>query len=629
MSTGATLWAPPGNPPPALLPGIAHSGAPRANPVASVRTRDPGGTIRSPRALTPVTVLLLLFAACSGRPAAETPPTTTPPAATTSTPAPASPTTAPTTTTLPKPPPVLGEAWGDLPLLDVAQARDGDLLIAGPEGILLVREGEPLGRLHDQPTQVTAPDGIGGIVYQTPFRVEGTGNGDLWWLPGTGGKEYLGIPNTPLGYFRLQEVDWVPRLGRYEDGAWIPTYNGLTALFADSGHDTAGVLVTTRNPQWPADHWSISLPPGGQPTAVASTGRHRVWAARTWSTDGWQTRLEFLRVDGTADTLPHNPLPELVDGWIPSLDAEPGGSLLAYALGSGSAVPFGAPTSLRVVDLTDGIEVLDLPIGNNDQQIVRLDLHHRTIAVSTLTRVPGGASFDLVRVVDLDAGTVTTLPWGGTASFFHLAEPLPAAPYPAVSLAVPELVVAAPIEGTVVTDPLIRFDGYATPGATVTAAGHFPVVVAENGRWSTTLVLEPGGNLAEFQATLPGGGTAETAVAVFLSVGPEMGYILDLHYERGAPPTWEASVWVYDTTTGQRLAGATVTLSMVTAYPEVPPVTLVTNDLGLAVHRIPIDTAPMGACLLGLELDGYPSPIPPAGADLPSGAITCVWADYP
>ncbi|MFH1330755.1 MAG: hypothetical protein ABIJ48_08930 [Actinomycetota bacterium] len=592
--------------------------------------------MRPTRVAAAVTALLMLCAACSGssQPATTTAITSTTALTTTSGATPATATTVPpTTSTLPTPPPLLGEPWGDLPPVDVALAREGGLMIAGPEGVMLVRDGEPLGLLQDGPTQAAAPDGIGGVVYQTPFRVEDAGDNDVWWLPGTGGREYVGIRHTPLGSFRLQEVDWVPRLGRYEDGAWTPTYNGLTAFFADSEHQTTGVLVTTGDPLRPADHWEIYLPgaPGAggtwhptNPAARAWTGRHL--AEAVYGAEG--TRLEFRRVDGTTDVLPHNPVPEYIDGWIANLDAEPGPSLLAYTVAS-TKQQFGVTTNLRVVDLTAGGEVLAVPIGGEDQQVVRLDLHDGTIAVSTRAQVPGGITLDLVRLVDLATGTVTPLPWGGTASFFHVAEALPVAPYPAAAPGVPELVITAPIEGTVVTESAVRFEGYATPGADVMAAGRYPVAVDAAGHWSTTLTLNPGGNVAVFAAAFPGGPAAETARVLFRATGPEMGYTLAVHYERGDEPTWVTTVWVYDRVTRQRLAGVGVALKLTDSWREEPPIALVTGELGTVVLRSPIGADGTLACVMGLELGGYLPPPAYPYSDLPPGSIGCEWTSFP
>gem|GEM_PF-4061712 len=511
----------------------------------------------------------------------------------------------------------------------MAEARDGDLMIAGPEGVLLVRDGASLGLLYDRATRAVAPDGIGGIVCQTPFRLEDSGNHSLWWLPGTGGREHVGLggvgtePGSPLGYFRLQEVDWVPRLGRYEDGAWIPTYTGLTAFFADSELKAVGVLLTTRNPLWPAPHFEITLPGAGGKAAAGWTGRHLVETAA--SAEG--ARLEFRRIDGTLDTVLHNPVPEFGPTWIGNLDAEPGSSLLAFTV-TPSKAPFGGPTDLRVVDLLDGREVFSAAIGGADERVVRLDLHDGLLAVSTVLRSPGGLSLDLVRLVDPATGEITALPWGGTASFFHLDEALPAATYPVAGSEMPELVVTAPLEGTLVDEATVFFEGYTTPGAEVTVADHYRVPVAADGRWSTTLTLNPGGNVVVFAAALPGGPVAETGRVVFRSAGPEMGYSLDLRYESGDEPTWVATVWVHDRLTRQRLPGVAVTLSVVDSWPEPPPAQLVTDDLGSVVYRTPIAGGTALACIMSLQSAGYPSP-PVLEGDNPPGAIACTFADYP
>jgi hypothetical protein len=590
---------------------------------------------RTTRALW-LSAVLALAASCTGGPSAGT--AATSPATTSSTTTNASTitTSTPSTTTTTSPPPLLGDPWPQLPLLDVAQAHDGDLLIAGPDGVMLVRDGEPSGLLYEKSAQVAVPEGLGGVVCQLPFRVDDAGNDNLWWLRGTGGDEAVGVPNVPLGSFRLQQVEWLPRLGRNEEGAWNPTYIGLTALFADSEHHATGALVTTGDPEWVTEHWEITLPaepptaPGPwwstNPSARTWTGRHLVEAV--YGSEG--TRLEFRRVDGTSDVLPYNPWPDFAPGWIGNLDAEPGSPLLAYTVAA-NRQDFGITTDLHVVDLTDGREVLSLPIAGEDERVVRLDLHGGAVAVSTRRQVPGGVSMGVVRLVDLATGTIDTLPWGGTASFFYTAAPLPAASYPAVASELPELVVTAPREGAVVDQGILRFEGYTTPGAEVTTAGRYPVAVDAEGHWSTTLTLNVGGNMAVFAAAFPGGPPAETARVVFRDTGPEMGYAFDTGYERGDQPTWVIGVWVHDHVSEQRLAGATVDLALFGVSEEDQElwVTLATDDLGRAIYRIPIVNRHIEACLAAVNLEGYPEVPRLFGADQREGVVECRWVDFP
>lgn len=461
-------------------------------------------------------------------------------------------------------------------------------MIAGPQGILLVRDGAALGLLLDEAADEATPDGLGGFVYEHPARIDQDEDAYLVWIRADGAAESTeGLISVGWGAgdLQLQEVDWIPRLGRSEWGSWIPQMPGALVYLVGVESRPLPVLISTLNPLQPSEHYpagGIPVSPEWGVSAQAWTGRHHVLA---YSAGTMCSALAFARVDGTIDMLPNNPVPAHADCAIAHVDAEPGSPLVAYTVNSNASSDFGSPTTLHVVDLNDGTEVFSAQIGDEHEVVTRLDLHDGQVAVSTAHESDYGLG--AVRLVDLRTGDISTIPWSGTASFFHLARPLPASPYPVAAPPVPELVVTTPLEGSTVASAQVRFEGYATPGARVTAAGRFPVEVGADGLWSTTLTLNPGSNLAEFAAALPGGGATETALAVFLEV-TQPAVTVQLFPRSGRPRGALVVVRAADGTTGEPIADAAVTVQFVyeTAAGLKPAgeAVLITDERGWALH---------------------------------------------
>jgi hypothetical protein len=78
-----------------------------------------------------------------------------------------------------------------------------------------------------------------------------------------------------------------------------------------------------------------------------------------------------------------------------------------------------------------------------------------------------------------------------------------------------EIAVSTPKPGSRVADRLCVFEGVVDPSVELVAAGRYPVDVAADGAWQTTLLLNPGGNVARFTAADTEGGTTEVLVPVF------------------------------------------------------------------------------------------------------------------
>jgi hypothetical protein len=78
----------------------------------------------------------------------------------------------------------------------------------------------------------------------------------------------------------------------------------------------------------------------------------------------------------------------------------------------------------------------------------------------------------------------------------------------------PVLIVTYPASGQTLSHRLVEFEGSTEPGCTVLAAGRYPVDVASDGSWAVVLVLNPGGNVAVFEAMDAAGNRTEARVPV-------------------------------------------------------------------------------------------------------------------
>lgn len=86
----------------------------------------------------------------------------------------------------------------------------------------------------------------------------------------------------------------------------------------------------------------------------------------------------------------------------------------------------------------------------------------------------------------------------------------------AVDRTPPEITITAPRPDESVTERSYRFAGFTEPGATLTAAGRYPVDVAADGSWAVVLILNPGGNIARFVAEDAAGNQTEVNLPVRL-----------------------------------------------------------------------------------------------------------------
>jgi hypothetical protein len=77
------------------------------------------------------------------------------------------------------------------------------------------------------------------------------------------------------------------------------------------------------------------------------------------------------------------------------------------------------------------------------------------------------------------------------------------------------LTVAYPRPGLTISERMVEFSGSTEPGCAVLAAGIYPVEVTDDGTWSIVLVLEPGGNVAVFEAEDAAGNRTEARIPVY------------------------------------------------------------------------------------------------------------------
>jgi len=78
----------------------------------------------------------------------------------------------------------------------------------------------------------------------------------------------------------------------------------------------------------------------------------------------------------------------------------------------------------------------------------------------------------------------------------------------------PTLAVTRPRAGATLTESIVRFEGTVEPGCVVIAAGRYPADLAADGSWEVVLVLNPGSNVAVFEAGDAAGNRTEVRLVV-------------------------------------------------------------------------------------------------------------------
>jgi hypothetical protein len=276
-----------------------------------------------------------------------------------------------------------------------------ELVVAGPEGITLVRAGGPTSVWSEGPLMLALDDLQGGFVFQV-----GTSASSIMRLPAGSEEPAELIAQQADEALQLQEVAVI------EDSPKV-AYTRRTGV---PGTDRAQEDLHLHDLATGADQVVGTV--GGferGPTRVSYGGGRFLLSM---SAEGF-TWFEFLAGDGSPVEVPGNPRTEeqsqedfLVFAGHGSL--APDGSTMAYLRGHPRSE---APFQLVVVDLGSGEELMVTPVeGAHDTTVTRLEWDGEAAVVSFTDRSP----------VVLAGGQIVSRPEvAGTASLIRSEEPPP------------------------------------------------------------------------------------------------------------------------------------------------------------------------------------------------------------
>jgi hypothetical protein len=278
-----------------------------------------------------------------------------------------------------------------------------ELVVAGPEGITLVREDGPTSVWSEGPLMLALDDLQGGFVFQV-----GTSASSIMRLPAGSEEPAELIPQQPDEALRLHEVALIEGFPKalYTSRTGPPgTDQAQEDLHLyDLATGTDEVVATVGGNE-------------GGPTRVSYGGGRFLLSM---SAEGF-TWFEFLAEDGSSVEMPGNPRTEeqsqedfLVFAGHGSLAPE--GSTMAYLRGHPRSE---APFEVVIVNLLSGEELTVTPVdGAHETTVTRLEWDGEAAVVSFSDRPP----------VVLAGGQVVSRPEvAGTASLIRSQEPPPPA----------------------------------------------------------------------------------------------------------------------------------------------------------------------------------------------------------
>lgn len=307
-------------------------------------------------------------------------------------------------------------AASDLPLVAAGWSIvRGDLLVAGGDGVAVVREGAVVGHPITSPVTAAFADGSGGIVFLTPNGGQSADQGRSVWRAYPDGTSTLLVRSapddveSPSGLLTLYQVEDIYRVS---DEDPIVHVTPLVVSDPATGPDLVwyapnGQATRWRRPYLPEEGeitgigWLAGLYPGGQLFVAIHSGADS-WLER-WTlyigVSPWNNPL----IRGT----PCRDDPSRTD-CLGTVTALPGTSLIAYTETNSEAF-----TYLVVLDTESGIEQRRLQVAAAPTVVTQLHASEFGIVVN-LANVTGDEIGLLPAVlVDLESGAIVTVPIPG------------------------------------------------------------------------------------------------------------------------------------------------------------------------------------------------------------------------
>lgn len=299
----------------------------------------------------------------------------------------------------------------------------GDLLVAGPDGVLLVRDSQVVAQPVAMAMERAVGDGTGGIIVSPP---DPDGYPEYWPDPfGEGSNQLWRV--TSDGHAEMI----------YEAPGRICLFD----VFTDSASET-WLLFSEERPVdlWMIDHLVAMPLADGDPVTLlqgisfeggfsgaAWTGSHVIFS---FEAEG-MSWIEAVDLNGTPVEVPENPAPlERHSGYsrgpspIAHVTVIPGSDLIAFIETAGGAI-IDPPSYLVIFNLATGVEVAREPLPDVGRDFLRdftrLDADTTIVAVSSvvLEEDPARWAHREVMVYDIESGTQTELGMVGVASVIN------------------------------------------------------------------------------------------------------------------------------------------------------------------------------------------------------------------
>ena len=312
---------------------------------------------------------------------------------------------------------------------------EGDLLVAGADGVRQVRDGEVIATPVLTPTAVAIADGLGGLVL-VPMDPE---RGSIPGLPALpcGASRPTEAPNSfasPPGWIRLFDVLAVDAVSSAPSVVFTEQRPIVTEdCPAGYCHELDWLTVL---PLDGSGHvFPVAAPEGSWEGGISGVAREDDRFVLSMGAEGFDW-MGALAVSGESLPWPQNPFPydrvwEEGDPIPGGLTGIPGARRIAYletTLEEDNPDPLDVPADLVVLDTLTGDELLRVQVAGPREHRSFLHADRGRVALTRITwSEETGYRYLPVRLVDLATGEVAEIPVEGLATIVR-STGLPALP---------------------------------------------------------------------------------------------------------------------------------------------------------------------------------------------------------
>ena len=312
---------------------------------------------------------------------------------------------------------------------------EGDLLVAGADGVRQVRDGEVIATPVLTPTAVAIADGLGGLVLvpMDPERgVDPWPAGSALWRVTTDGSAQLLY--SASGWIRLFDVLAVDAVSSAPSVVFTEQRPIVTEdCPAGSCHELDWLTVLPLDGS--GNVFPVAAPEGSWEGGISGVAREDDRFVLSMGAEGFDW-MEALAVSGELLPWPQNPFPydrawEEGDPIPGGLTGIPGARRIAYletTLEEDDPDPLDVPADLVVLDTLTGDALLRVEVAGPREHRSFLHADRGRVALTRITwSEETGYRYLPVRLVDLATGEIAEFPVEGLATIVRTTG-LPALP---------------------------------------------------------------------------------------------------------------------------------------------------------------------------------------------------------